>query len=52
MTGRLEDVAEIRVLSVRQVIETVGRVDFLAKFSVLLVVAVHQVPPQEQDDAD
>lgn len=50
ITSRLEDIAEVRVLTIRKIIETMRRIDVLSKLAVLLVVAVHQVPPQEQDN--
>lgn len=49
---RLEDVAEVGVLAIRQIVETVRDVDLGAELAVLLVVAVDQIPAQEQDDDD
>ena len=48
----LEDVAEVGVLAIRQIIEAMRSGCLLSELAVLLVVSVHQVPSQEQDDGN
>lgn len=35
----LNNIAEVRVLAIRQIVETVGSVDLSAEFTILLLVA-------------
>lgn len=51
-SGQLVDVAEVRVLAIRQVIKTMSGANLLSELAVLLLVAEGQVEPQEGNDAE
>ena len=48
----LDDIAEVRVLAISQIIETVSSVNLGAEFAVLSLVARGQVEAEEEDDED